>query len=67
MSYCVKAFESATFMCESCGEIIFPRVTTNGHGIFIESRRTEFRDARNRVVKKNICDNCCDIRRWKMK
>ena len=39
----LKTFESATFICESCGEIIFPKVTTNEHGIFIESNRTELR------------------------
>lgn len=58
----LKTFESATFICESCGEIIFPKVTTNEHGIFIEGNRTEVRGARNKVVKKNICNNCCNAR-----
>lgn len=57
----LKTFESATFICESCGEIIFPKVTTNEHGIFIESNRTEVRGVRNSVIKENICANCCKI------
>ena len=57
----LKTFESATFICESCGEIIFPKVTTNEHGIFIESNRTEVRGASNSVIKENICANCCKI------
>ena len=53
----LKTFESATFICESCGEIIFPKVTTNEHGIFIESNRTEVRGARNSVIKENMLQN----------
>ena len=36
----LETFESATFVCENCGEIVFPKVTTNEHGIFVESRWT---------------------------
>lgn len=54
-----KTFEEATFICESCGEIIFPKVTTNEHGIFIEAKRTEIRGSRgNHCIKKNICEDC---------
>lgn len=59
----LKTFEPATFICESCGGIIFPKVTTNEHGIFIESNRTEVRGARNNVIKENICANCYKIAR----
>ena len=54
-----KTFEAATFVCESCGEIIFPKVTTNEHGIFIESKCTDIRCGRgNHRIKKNICEDC---------
>ena len=62
----LKTFESETFICESCGEIIFPKVTTNEHGILIESNRTDIRGGiGNHCIKKNICEDC--IRKISMK
>lgn len=61
-----KTFESATFICESCGEIIFPKVIMNEHGIFIESKRTDIRGSKgNQCIKKNICKDC--VRKMSMK
>ena len=36
----VKTYQSETFICMFCGKIVFPKLTTNEHGIFIE--RTAF-------------------------
>lgn len=62
----LKTFESETFICESCGEIIFPKVTTNAHGILIEINKAEIRGGiGNHCIKKNICEDC--IRKISMK
>lgn len=57
----VDGLNRGTFVCSLCGNIIYPKVTTNEHGIFIESNRTEVRGAHNSVIKENICANCCKI------
>lgn len=55
----VKVFVDNTYICETCGEIIFPKVTTNKHGIFVESSCTEIRGGKANVrLKRCICDTC---------
>lgn len=47
------------FVCEICGKTITPKITTNEHGIFVESDRTELRGGLgNQVLKKNVCREC---------
>ena len=55
----LEVYKSATFICESCGEIIFPKVTANEHGICIESCKAKIRGGiGNHCIKKNICEDC---------
>lgn len=55
----LKTFENETFICKGCGEIIFPKVTVNEHGIFIESSRAEIRGGKgNYCIERDICDGC---------
>lgn len=55
----LKTFENETFMCKGCGEIIFPKVTVNEHGIFIESSRAELRGGKgNNCIAVDVCDEC---------
>lgn len=63
----LKTFKDETFMCKGCGEIIFPKVTVNEHGIFIESSRAEIRGGKgNCRIERDICDECakkaCEMR-----
>ena len=62
----VPAFAGSTFVCDVCGKIVFPKLTTDEHGIFIESNRTEIRGGKgNRCIKRDVCENCA--RKMKMK
>lgn len=62
----LRTFEANVFICERCGETVFPEVIMNEHGIFIESSRTETRGGKgNYCIKKNICEKCA--RRINMK
>ena len=55
----IRTFEDETFICKSCGEIIFPKVTANEHGIFIESNRAEVREGKgNYCIEKDVCEEC---------
>lgn len=55
----LKTFEDETFICKGCGEIIFPKVTVNKHGIFIESSRAEIRGGKgNYCIERDICGGC---------
>ncbi len=54
-----KALAENTFVCEVCGETIMPKITTNEHGIFIDSARAEIRGGLgNKVLKRNVCEGC---------
>lgn len=50
----IDRFKAATFICRGCGEIIYPKVTANEQGIFIESNRAEVRGAREIIVLKKM-------------
>lgn len=55
----IRTFEDETFICRGCGEIIFPKVTANEHGIFIESNRAEVRGGKgNYCIEKDVCEEC---------
>lgn len=55
----LDTYKAGTFVCDVCGEIVYPKVTTNEHGIFIESESAEIRGGlRNHITKKNVCKNC---------
>lgn len=55
----LDTYKAGTFVCDVCGEIVYPKVTTNKHGIFIESENAEIRGGLgNHVMKKNVCNNC---------
>lgn len=55
----IQTFTASTFVCEICGEIVFPKLTTNEHGIFIESSRTTIRGGKgNCCIKRNVCEAC---------
>lgn len=57
----LKTFEGETFICKGCGEIIFPKVTVNEHGIFVSDTRNEIRGGlANRLLKQNICEKCAE-------
>ena len=61
----LKTFEDETFVCKGCGEIIFPKVTVNEHGIFIESSRAEIRGGKgNHCIEKDVCEEC--VSHWKV-
>lgn len=55
-------------MCKGCGKIIFPKVTVNEHGIFIESGRAEIRGGKeNYCIERDICEECVkkvSVIRW---
>lgn len=54
-----QSITAGTFICDICVEVIFPKVTVNEHGIFVESSKSEIRGGLgNRVLKKNVCENC---------
>ena len=58
----LQTFAASTFVCEICGEIVFPKLTTNEHGIFIESSRTNIRGGKgNRCIKRNVCEACANM------
>lgn len=61
----VKAFvdglNRGTFVCSLCGNIVYPKVTTNEHGIFISDTRNEIRGGfANKPLKQNICEKCAE-------
>lgn len=64
----LKTFEDETFICKGCGEIIFPKVTVNEHGIFIESSRAEIRGGKgNHCIERDVCEECVkkvNVIRW---
>nr|DAP06644.1 MAG TPA: hypothetical protein [Caudoviricetes sp.] len=64
----LKTFEDETFICKGCGEIIFPKVTFNEHGIFIESSRAEIRGGKgNHCIERDVCEECVkkvNVIRW---
>lgn len=55
----LQLYESGTFVCDVCGETIYPKVLVNCHGIFVESTKSEIRGGLgNYVLKKNVCESC---------
>lgn len=55
----LDTYKEGTFVCDVCGKIVYPKVTTNEHGIFIESESAEIRGGLgNHVMKKRVCKNC---------
>lgn len=55
----IDRFKAATFICRGCGEIIYPKVTANEQGIFIESNRAEVRGGKgNYCIEKDVCEEC---------
>lgn len=57
----VDGLNRGTFVCSLCGNIVYPNVTTNEHGIFISDTRNEIRGGlANRLLKQNICEKCAE-------
>lgn len=55
----LDVYKIGIFICDVCGEIIYPKVTTNKHGIFIKSEKARICDRLgNYVIKKHVCKNC---------
>lgn len=62
-----QSITTGTFTCDICKEVIFPKVTVNEHGIFVESSKSEIRGGLgNRVLKKNVCEDCERKLRWEV-
>jgi len=58
-----RCFRSYTYKCEVCERLVFPKITTNEHGIFVEDRRSEIRGGKgNRRIKSNVCEECIQRR-----
>lgn len=57
----LTSYNSGTFVCSLCGNIVYPKVTTDEHGIFISDTRNEIRGGlANRLLKQNICEKCAE-------
>lgn len=57
----LTSYNSDTFRCSLCGNIVYPKVTTDAHGIFISSNRNEIRGGfANKPLKQNICEKCAE-------
>lgn len=57
----LTCYNSGTFVCSLCGDIVYPKVTTNEHGIFISNTRSEVRGGlANKLLKQNVCDKCVE-------
>lgn len=57
----LTCYNSRTFICSLCGNIVYPKVTTNEHEIFISDIRNEIRGGfANKLLKQNICDKCAE-------
>lgn len=55
----LDAYKAGIFLCDVCGKIVYPKVTINESGIFIERESAEFRGGLgNHIIKKNVCENC---------
>lgn len=67
-NFLIRAIENETFICKSCGEIVFPKIAVNEHGIFIESNRAEIRGGKgNYCIERDICEECLkkiSVIRW---
>lgn len=57
----LASYISGTFVCSLCGNIVYPKVTTDEHGIFVSDTRNEIRGGiANRLLKRNICEKCAE-------
>lgn len=55
------SYSCGTFVCSLCGDIVYPKVTTNEYGIFISDIRNEIRGGlANRILEQNICEKCAE-------
>lgn len=50
----IRTFEDETFICKGCGEIIFPKVTANEHGILLKAIVLRLEEAREIIVLKKM-------------
>lgn len=57
----LTSYNSGTFVCSLCGNIVYPKVTIDEHGIFVSDTRNEIRGGlANRLLKQNICEKCAE-------
>ena len=57
----LTSYNCGTFVCSLCGNIVYPKVTTNEHGIFISDTRNEIRGGfANKLLKQNVCEKCAE-------
>lgn len=55
----LACYRDATFVCSVCGDTIYPKISVNEQGIFINSVRSELRSGiANKPLKKNVCNRC---------
>ena len=57
----LACYNSGIYVCSQCGDIVYPTVTTDEHGIFISDSRSEIRGGlANKLLKKNVCGKCAE-------
>lgn len=55
----LACYRDATFVCSVCGDTVYPKISVNEQGIFINSVRSELRGGlSNKPLKKNVCNRC---------
>lgn len=57
----IACYRDSVFKCGICGNVVYPKIKTDEHGIYIISTRSEARGGfANMLLKKNICDKCLE-------
>lgn len=56
----MQQFALHTFVCPQCGKTIYPKVTTNERGIFIESSRVDIRSGLGDKLQRTVCEQCAE-------
>ena len=63
-----KIYKKECFICRDCKKVIYPKVKTNEHGVFIITERNSLVGEKNNEIRSgSVCNACMAKRRNNIK
>ena len=54
----LEAYKNSTYICSSCGKVIFPDVNITDEGFYFHSEKNNYLGKGGKVILDNICPTC---------
>lgn len=58
LSDILDAYKKSTYVCSSCGKIVFPEVEVTNGNLNLHSEKNNYLGKGGRIIRDNICPDC---------